>query len=84
MQDQSKQLNKVCLVEMEDTRWMCKGVFAAGNMVNGALAVLMKKRNVSTSARLAHNAVVVPTLSYGSETWILGKKNERKEMPWNW
>ena len=39
----------------------------------------MRRPNVSTTARLAvHNAVLVPTLLYGSETWILQKKNERK------
>ena len=25
-----------------------------------------------------HNEVLVPTLLYGSETWVLQKKNERK------
>ena len=39
----------------------------------------MRWRNVSTAACLAvHNAVLVPTLLYGSETWVLQKKNERK------
>ena len=52
---------------------------AAGNRVNRALATLMRRRNVSTTVRLAvHNAVLVPTLLYGSETWILQNKNERK------
>ena len=52
---------------------------AAGNKVNGALAALMRWRNVSPAARLAvHNAVLVPILLYGSETWVLQKKNERK------
>ena len=52
---------------------------AAGNSFNGALAALIRRRNVSTAARLAvHNAVLVPTLLYGSETWVLQKKNERK------
>ena len=56
---------------------------AAGNVVNSALAVLMKQQNVSTAARLAvHNAVLVPTLLYGSETLVLQKKNESKGMPW--
>ena len=51
----------------------------AGNRVNGALAALMRRRNVSIAARLAvHNAVLVPTLLYNSETWLLQKKNERK------
>ena len=36
-------------------------------------------QNVSTAAPLAvHNAVLVPTLLYGSEMWVLQKKNERK------
>ena len=39
----------------------------------------MRRRNDSTAARLAvHDAVLVLTLIYGSETWILQKKNERK------
>ena len=42
-------------------------------------AVLVRRRNVSTAARLAvHNAVLVPTLLYGSETWVLQEKNEKK------
>ena len=42
---------------------------AAGNRVKGALAALMGRRNVSTSARMAvHNAVLIPTPLYGSET----------------
>ena len=52
---------------------------AAGNRVNDIMALLMRRRNVSTAARLVvHNAVLVPTLLYGSETWILKKNNERK------
>ena len=43
---------------------------ATGNRVKGALAALMGQQNVSTAARLAvHNAVLVPTLLYGIETW---------------
>ena len=58
-----------------DVEWR----IAAGNRVNGALAALMRRRNVSTAARLAvHNAVLIPTLLYGSETCVLQKKNERK------
>ena len=50
----------------------------AGNRVKGALDVLMRL-NVSTTARLAvHNAVLVPGLLYGSKTWVLQKKNERR------
>ena len=61
-------------------RWMWNTpCIAAGNGVNGALAVLMRRRNVSTTVRLAvHNAVLVPTLLYSSEMWVLHKKNERK------
>ena len=37
--------------------------------VNGALTALMRRRNVSTGARLAvHNAVLVRTLLYDSKT----------------
>ena len=39
-----------------------------GNRVNGAVAALMRRRNVSSAARLAvHNAVLVSTLLYGGE-----------------
>ena len=52
---------------------------AVGNRVNGALAALMRRRNVSTAAHLAvHNAMLVSTLLYSSETLVLQKKNERK------
>ena len=52
---------------------------ATGIRVNGALAALMRRRNVSTAARLAvHNTLLVPTLLYGSETWKLQKKNKIK------
>ena len=54
---------------------------ATGNRVNGALPALMGRRNVSTTARLAvHNAVLVSTQLYGSETWVLQRKNERKRL----
>ena len=57
----------------------CKICGNISNAVNGALAALMRRWNVSTAARLAvHNAVLAPTLLYGSQTWILQKKNERK------
>ena len=52
---------------------------AAGKRINGALAALMREQNVSTALRLnVHNAVLVPTPLYSSETWVLQKKNERK------
>ena len=50
---------------------------AAGNKVTGALAALMRRRNVIIAARLAvHNAELVPTLLYGSETWVLQRKKK--------
>ena len=56
-----------------------KRYIGAGNRINGSLAALMTRRNVSTAARLpVHNAVLVPALLYGSETWVLQKKNESK------
>ena len=34
---------------------------------------------ISTAGHLTvHNVVLEPTLLYGSETWVLQKKNERK------
>ena len=51
---------------------------AAANTVNVTLAALMRRQNVSKAAHLTvHNAVSVPTLLYGGETWVLQKKNER-------
>lgn len=42
---------------------------AAGNRLNGALAVLLRQQNVSVSTPLAvHNAILVPNFLYGSET----------------
>ena len=65
---------EVCSVEMDVEKRI-----AANNRVNGVLAALMRRRNVSTAARLVvFNAVLVPTLLYGSETWELQKKNEKK------
>ena len=50
---------------------------AAGNRVNEALAAMMRRRNLTTGARLAvHNAVLAPTRLYGSKTWVLRKKNK--------
>ena len=49
---------EVCSVEMEDEMDVERHI-AAGNKVDGALAALMRRRNVSTAARLAvHNASV--------------------------
>ena len=47
---------------------------------NNALPALMKFQNVSTSARSTiHNAVLVPTLLYSSETWILQNKRQARQ-----
>ena len=51
---------------------------AASNRVIGALAALMRRRNVSIDASLAvHNAVLVPTLLYCSETYYRRRMKER-------
>ena len=73
---------EVCLVEIADTRRMWKGVLLP---VTGLTT--MRRRNVSTTTVrfVVQNAVLVPTLLYGSETWITTeqwKKDEwmKKEM----
>ena len=51
----------------------------AGNMVNGALHTFMNSQKVSQKARLAvHRGVLVPTLIYGSESWVWQKKHKSK------
>ncbi|XP_073943408.1 uncharacterized protein [Choristoneura fumiferana] len=51
----------------------------AGNMVNGALHSFMNSRKVSNKACLAvHGGVLVPTLMYGSESWVWQKKHESR------
>ncbi|KAI5644408.1 reverse transcriptase (RNA-dependent DNA polymerase) domain-containing protein [Phthorimaea operculella] len=51
----------------------------AGNMVNGALHAFMNSQKVSNKARLAvHRGVLVPTLMYGSESWVWQKKHESR------
>ncbi|KAI5632627.1 reverse transcriptase (RNA-dependent DNA polymerase) domain-containing protein [Phthorimaea operculella] len=46
----------------------------AGNMVIGALHAFMNSQKVSNKARLAvHRGVLVPTLMYGSESWVWQK-----------
>ena len=63
--------------EMERYEMDVERRIAAGNRTNRALAALMRRRNVSTAVRLAvHNAVLVPTLLYGSETWVLQIKGD--------
>jgi hypothetical protein len=48
----------------------------AGNMVTGALHAFMGSRVVSKQAQLAvHNGVLLPTLMYGSESWVWQKKH---------
>ncbi|CAG4960734.1 unnamed protein product [Parnassius apollo] len=49
----------------------------AGNRVNGGLHSIMKNQNVSKKVRMViHNAVLVPTLMYGIESWVWQKKHE--------
>ncbi|KAI8431494.1 hypothetical protein MSG28_015996 [Choristoneura fumiferana] len=51
----------------------------AGNMVKGALHSFMNSRKVSNKARLAvHGGMLVPTLMYGSESWVWQKKHESR------
>ncbi|CAG9109123.1 unnamed protein product [Plutella xylostella] len=51
----------------------------AGNRVNGALHSIVASQAVSKQARLAvHNAMLVPTLMYGSESWVWQKKHESR------
>jgi hypothetical protein len=43
--------------------------------INGALHAFMSSRVVSTKTQLAvHNVVLLPTLMYGSESWVWQKK----------
>ncbi|KAJ0179372.1 hypothetical protein K1T71_005084 [Dendrolimus kikuchii] len=50
-----------------------------GNSVNGALGKLLGAKNLSQKAQLAvHNAVLVPTLTYGSESWVWKKEHESR------
>ncbi|XP_063364410.1 uncharacterized protein LOC134653055 isoform X2 [Cydia amplana] len=49
----------------------------AGNRVNGALNAFMSSQKVSQKARLAvHRGVLVPTLMYGSESWVWQKRHQ--------
>lgn len=50
-----------------------------GNSVSGAIHSVMSSQTVSAKARMAiHNGVLVPTLMYGSESWVWQKKNESR------
>ncbi|XP_063537021.1 uncharacterized protein LOC134746536 [Cydia strobilella] len=50
---------------------------SAGNRVNGALNAFMSSQKVSQKARLAvHRGVLVPTLMYGSESWVWQKRHQ--------
>ena len=47
--------------------------------MNGALMNVIRNKNISKKARVAvHNGVLVPTIMYGSESWIMQKKDESK------
>jgi hypothetical protein len=49
----------------------------AGNRVNGALHAFMGSQKVSQRARLAvQRGVLVPTLMYGSESWVWQKRHQ--------
>ncbi|XP_049870886.1 uncharacterized protein LOC126370141 [Pectinophora gossypiella] len=50
-----------------------------GNSVNGAMHAVVSSQCISQDARMAvHNAVLVPTLKYGSECWVWQKKHESR------
>ncbi|GBP00639.1 hypothetical protein EVAR_76911_1 [Eumeta japonica] len=50
-----------------------------GKQTNRALFAIMTSKSVSRQARLAvHSGVLIPTLMYGSESWIWQKKSEIK------
>ncbi|GBP03658.1 hypothetical protein EVAR_2411_1 [Eumeta japonica] len=51
----------------------------AGNKVNRALLAIMNSKSISRQARFGiHNEVFIPTLIYGSESWVWQKKNESR------
>ncbi|GBP06466.1 hypothetical protein EVAR_4599_1 [Eumeta japonica] len=51
----------------------------AGNKLNGALLAIMNSKSVSRQTHLAiHNGDLIPTLIYGSESWVWKKKNESR------
>ncbi|KAM3959351.1 LOW QUALITY PROTEIN: uncharacterized protein ACR2FA_006652 [Aphomia sociella] len=50
-----------------------------GNAVNGAVHYFLCSQNVFKKARLAvHNSVLIPTLMYGSESWVWQKRHESR------
>ncbi|GBP21123.1 hypothetical protein EVAR_11154_1 [Eumeta japonica] len=51
----------------------------ARNEVNGVLLAITNTKSVSQQVGLAiHNVVLIPTLMYGSESWVWQKKNESR------
>jgi hypothetical protein len=51
----------------------------AANRMNGALKRVVKNRRISKRARVAiHEGVLIPTIMYGSESWVLQKKDTSK------
>ncbi|GBP06012.1 hypothetical protein EVAR_3262_1 [Eumeta japonica] len=51
----------------------------AGNKVNGTLLAIMNSKSVSGQACLAiHNGILMPTLMYGSKSWVWQKKNDSR------
>lgn len=51
----------------------------AGNRVNGALNAFMGSQKITQKARVAvHRGVLVPTLMYGSESWVWQKRHQSR------
>jgi hypothetical protein len=49
----------------------------AGSRVGGALRPIMRNNNVSLQAKkLVHNAILLPSMMYGCETWTWTKREE--------
>ena len=49
----------------------------AGDRINGVLRPVIANKNISMVAKsTVHQAIVVPTIMYGSETWTWLKKDE--------
>ncbi|XP_026317751.1 uncharacterized protein LOC113228612 [Hyposmocoma kahamanoa] len=50
-----------------------------GNAVNGAISGVMGSNILSQKAYMSiHNALLVPTLTFGSESWVWQKKDESR------
>ncbi len=59
--------------------WRNRERAVKGRSVIGSLARVMKERNVSTEVkRSLRNSILLPTLTYGSETWIWNRAQQSK------